>query len=605
MDIADELETPYWRLEDGRRAWPRLGVIRDAALRPVVAILVLQLVGGVATALGLLATTSLLSTLLEGRLAWRELAFVVLAFGVKGACNAGVGLAQARVNPSVRRLAEERLVEASLRASLSAYDEPSFYDRMHRARDRGLLHLEMACDNLVEVAGAVFSVAAACVSLAVLHPALMPVLLLGVLPEAWAVMRGARMQYASMARLVAVSRRIVMVTELATKREPAAEIRASQAEPFVLREFREAADVYRDEQIRVGLAQARIRVLGRALAGAGIVLTFVLLGVLVQVGWVELAAAGTAVIAIRTATSALTQAVLAGNQLAEHGLYIADYESFLADAAGRRRPALAQTAPRAPSLIELRDVGFTYPGSQREALHGVDMTIRAGETIALVGENGSGKTTLAKLMAGLYRPTTGAIAWDGVDVATIDPASFADRIVMVLQDPVQWPHTARSNVHIGRHDREDPGDAALRKAAAASGAAEVVAGLPHGWDTLLSKYFRGGQDLSGGQWQRFAVARGLYRDAPVLIWDEPTAPLDAKAEFAVYESLRAMADGRTVILITHRLASIRHADRIYLLHEGRLAEQGTHASLLAQGGRYAELYQLQARMYGEHIGSPA
>ncbi|WP_117212834.1 ABC transporter ATP-binding protein [Allorhizocola rhizosphaerae] len=597
-----ELETPYWRLEGGRRAWPRLGIIRDAALRPVVVILVLQLAGGVATALGLLATTSFVEKLLGGELALKELAFVTAAFGVRGACNAGVGLAQARVNPRVRRLAEERLVDASLRTSLSAYDDPAFYDRMHRARDRGLLHLEMACDNLVDVAGAVFSVAAACVSLAVLHPALMPVLLLGVLPEAWAVMRGARLQYASMARLVAVSRRIVMVTELATKRESAAEIRASQAEPFVLREFREAADVYRDENIRVGTRAARIRALGRLMAGAGIVLTFGMLALLVQVGWVQLAAAGTAVLAIRTATAALTQAVLAGNQLAEHGLYIADYEDFLADAAGRVRPARSARAV-APERIELRGVSFAYPGSDRQALHAVDMTLHRGETIALVGENGSGKTTLAKLMAGLYQPTAGTIAWDGVDVATIDPASFADRIVMVLQDPVQWPHTARSNVHIGRHDRDDPGDVALQEAAERSGAAEVVAGLSRGWDTLLSKYFRGGQDLSGGQWQRFAVARGLYRDAPVLIWDEPTAPLDAKAEFAVYESLRKMADGRTVILITHRLASIRHADRIYLLHEGRLAEQGTHASLMAQGGRYAELYQLQARMYGEHVAA--
>jgi ABC-type multidrug transport system fused ATPase/permease subunit len=161
---------------------------------------------------------------------------------------------------------------------------------------------------------------------------------------------------------------------------------------------------------------------------------------------------------------------------------------------------------------------------------------------------------------------------------------------------VRWPHTARANVRVGRHDRPDPYGDALGRAAAEARADEVVARLTHGWDTLLSRYFRGGHELSGGQWQRLAVARGLYRDAPVLIWDEPTAPLDARAEFAVYESLRDLARGRTVILITHRLASVRYADRIYLLHEGRLVEQGRHADLLAAGGRYAELYELQTAL---------
>jgi ATP-binding cassette, subfamily B, bacterial len=168
---------------------------------------------------------------------------------------------------------------------------------------------------------------------------------------------------------------------------------------------------------------------------------------------------------------------------------------------------------------------------------------------------------------------------------------------MVQQNPVRWPQDARTNVRVGRSDRVDPGDHALHAAAARAGADQVVAGLSRGWRTLLSKYFRGGTELSGGQWQRLAVARGLFRDAPVLIWDEPTAPLDAKAEYAVYESLRAIAAGRTVVFITHRLASVRNVDQIYLLHEGRVVERGMHAELLSLGGRYAELCTLQDRMY--------
>jgi ABC-type multidrug transport system fused ATPase/permease subunit len=158
----------------------------------------------------------------------------------------------------------------------------------------------------------------------------------------------------------------------------------------------------------------------------------------------------------------------------------------------------------------------------------------------------------------------------------------------------------RTNVRVGRHTRDDPGDAALFDVAKQAQVDEVVATLPNGWRTLLSQYFRGGRELSGGQWQRIAVARGLYRDAPLLICDEPTAPLDARAEQEVFDTLREIGRGRTVLLITHRLASVRHVDHVYLLHQGRLVEHGTHDELLAVHGRYAELYQLQASQYAQH-----
>lgn len=599
-----ELESPYWRLEEeGERRVairPLLRLMREAAPRPILLILVLQAISGLATAVGLLATTDVLQLLLTGGTVDRSLVIVAAGFAVRAAANSGVLLAQAHVTPRVRRLAEERFLSASLHAELVAYDDPDFYDRMHRARDRSLYHIEQACEDFVQLCGAGAAVIAAAVSLATLHPALVPVLLLGVVPEAWSVLKSSRLEYASMSRLVALTRRIHMITELATRRESAPEIRASQAEGFVLDDYRKAADVQVAEVTAVGVRQARTRAVGRLAAGAGIAATFAALALLLRLGWVELAAAGTAVIAIRTATGALNQIVLAANQLAEHGLYIADFGRFLADAQARTRAPKKLAAPAKPAVIRLEEVSLRYHGSLSEALSDVTLNIESGQTIALVGENGSGKTTLAKLIAGLYRPTSGRVTWDGADIATMDPASFADRVVMVMQEPVRWPHTARANVQIGRYDRDDPHGLFLADAAARSGAAEVVDALPQGWETLLSRYFRGGHDLSGGQWQRLAVARGLYRDAPVLIWDEPTAPLDAKAEYAVYESLRGMADGRTVVLITHRLASVRHADRILLLHKGRLEEQGTHDELMALGGRYAELYSLQARLHGEH-----
>jgi ATP-binding cassette, subfamily B, bacterial len=284
-------------------------------------------------------------------------------------------------------------------------------------------------------------------------------------------------------------------------------------------------------------------------------------------------------------------------------LYLSDYDDYLKQAAARARRVTGRPAPSGFDRIEVRGVTFAYPGKDEPALAGVDLTIERGEVIALVGENGSGKTTLAKLLAGLYDPQAGSIRWDGLDLADVDADSIADQVAVVLQEPTRWPMTARANITIGRHDRDDPDGTALDAAARNAGADEVIGSLPAGYDTFLSRLVKDGADLSGGQWQRMAVARGFYRDAPLLICDEPTANLDAKAEHAVYESIRQLARGRTIVLITHRLASTRTADRIYVLDRGRVVEQGSHAQLLAAGGSYAELYSLQAAAYQSQSGA--
>jgi ATP-binding cassette, subfamily B, bacterial len=306
------------------------------------------------------------------------------------------------------------------------------------------------------------------------------------------------------------------------------------------------------------------------------------------------------------ATGALSRVVTAVNQLFEQGLYVGDYERFLLATRQRTPSGDGAEVTADPQHIELDRVSFSYPGSRPgvEAIREVSLCIDAGRTIALVGENGSGKSTLAKLIAGLYSPTAGEIRWDGRPLDGLDRCGVADRIVVVSQSPVKWPHTVRTNIRLGRHDRSDPGDLLLRQAAEQSRADEVVAGLPYGVQTLLSREFRGGHELSGGQWQRLAIARGLFRDAPVLICDEPTAPLDARAERAVYESLRRLADGRTIVLISHRLASVQHADLICVLHRGSIVERGTHAELLALGGRYRQIYDVQTQSSGMETSPP-
>ncbi|HVE95784.1 MAG TPA: ATP-binding cassette domain-containing protein, partial [Pseudonocardiaceae bacterium] len=269
-----------------------------------------------------------------------------------------------------------------------------------------------------------------------------------------------------------------------------------------------------------------------------------------------------------------------------------------------------QRVPSDPEVIELQEVSFSYPGKDEPALDRVSLTIKRGQVVALVGENGSGKSTLAKVITGLYLPDQGRVTWDGVDIAQVDQRELHSQVAAVLQNPVEWPMTAANNIRIGRLERPDTDGNMLAAAAADSGTDAVVAELPNGWDTVLSRNFQNGHDLSGGQWQRISVARGLYRDAPLLVADEPTAAMDARAEHAVFQSLQsltragaAVSNGdrqgvtRTTVLITHRLANIRHADQIIVMDHGRITEQGTHGELMARGGGYAELFTLQAQAY--------
>ena len=387
-----------------------------------------------------------------------------------------------------------------------------------------------------------------------------------------------------------------MLAELLAAREPAPELRAFTVREYLLAEVRRLLAVSTGEEIRITTRQVRTNLVGTALSGVATGLTYAVLLWLLWTGRMELAVGGAAAYAISMGIGKLTELAFSANRVFEQGLYFADFQGFCDLSQARTEPVPGRTAPALRHEVRLDGVTFSYPDAERPAVRDVTLTVRRGEIIALVGENGSGKSTLAGLLAGLYQPQRGIIRWDGADLTRYDPETIRSQVAVVMQEPTRWPLSARANITIGRYDHSVETDRVLG-AARAGDAHEFFMELARQYDTLLSRHFTDGADLSGGQWQRLAVSRAFYRDAPLLICDEPTANLDARAEHDVYQRLRELAAGRTFVLITHRMAIVREADRIFVLDHGAVVEEGRHAELMAAQGIYAQLFTLQAGAY--------
>jgi ATP-binding cassette subfamily B protein len=257
----------------------------------------------------------------------------------------------------------------------------------------------------------------------------------------------------------------------------------------------------------------------------------------------------------------------------------------------------ATSGPDPNAGIEFEGVAFTYPGATRPALRDVTLRVRPGQSVALVGSNGSGKTTLVKLLAGLYTPTAGIVRYQGRDLREWDPVVLRQRVGVIFQDFNRYQLTVGENIGAGDVGAfEDRGR--WSEAASKGQAAEFIGQLPSAYDTQLGRWFNNGQELSGGQWQRIALARAFMRTgAEILVLDEPTAAMDAEVEADVFEHFRALTAGRIAVLISHRFSTVRYADQIVVLDEGRVVEQGSHEELMALAGRYAHLFNLQARAY--------
>ncbi len=479
---------------------------------------------------------------------------------------------------------------------LQSFEDPVFYDTLERARcqttDRiGILK------NLGELLQQGVTLISLSIGVMMFSPLMFALLILAVVPAFLGESHFASLGYSLAYSLVPLRRELDYLRELGTKKESAKELKVFRLGDFLYDRF---SDV-NDEVI------GRTRNLAKRRLRGGVVF-----GVIGSLGYYGAYAA----LLYRTVSGQLTlgeltfvAGALAGcsrqvqsvfssfTNIAHQALFLTDLFAFLAV-----KPAICNTidAIPAPRVIrdgfEFRNVSFAYPGINKYVLKDVNLRIGAGERVALVGENGQGKTTLVKLIPRLYEPTSGKILLDGIDLREYDIDSLRREIGVIFQDFVHYDMTARENITLGRIEYARD-ELQLAEAARKSGAGKIIDALPHGFDQMLGKRFEDGTDLSGGEWQKFALARAYLRDAGILILDEPTAALDALAEYEVFNRFAELTTGKIAILISHRLSTVRMADRIVVLKDGEIHEEGTHHQLIASGGRYANMFERQAASY--------
>ncbi|QDQ09753.1 ABC transporter ATP-binding protein [Streptomyces spectabilis] len=596
----DDIADASWRRMAGRLPRTLAAAVRLgwAADRPAMLLLACcQLAVVAASAVALAALPGALARLFQGgdvadRVAAAAPALIVVATaaGVRAGADALAVYASARLAPEIATEADLQILAAAPRVELEAYDSPGFADRL-QAAGRGAEATENLIGDAQALVSALGQLIAAASVLALLHPVLLPLLLLAVVPKGAAAVTTARIQHRADHQNTADSHLRYLLRHYATHQRTAAEVRATTMAAFLADWYRQITDRIKATHRRAAPRVLRVTLLGAAVSGLMLAATWAALGWLAATGRLDLALAATAVIAVRTSTGALTSLVLAAARLFRTSLYLEDWQAFLHRAAALRAVRGSRRVPAgAPAEIRAESVSYTYPGAARPALDGVSLTLRRGELVALVGENGSGKTTLSALLTGLRIASRGTVTWDGTDLADADPHSVWAKVGLVPQDYTRWPMDLRSNIHLGQP--RSGNDALLLDAARAAGADSVIAHAAHGLDTLVAGSHWGGTDLSGGQWQRIAVARAFYRDAAMLMLDEPTSAMDPRAEYLVIRRFKELAAGKTAVFVTQGLENARIADRIVVLDGGRVREEGDFEALMARGGLFAELYRL-------------
>lgn len=524
------------------------------------------------------------------------LALLAALAAVAAAATGLLAQRQRLLGELVQRTVWRRVLGVTTSVDLDRFEDPVFFDELQRVQTNAITRPLTLTQGLIGLVGGLAGAAALVTALLTLEPLLVPLLLAAGVPLFLLNRKGGRLEFAFAVEQTPPTRERQYLRTALTGKDEAKEVRAFGLSPALMSRYESLYASYLTALRRLIRRQTTLVLLGTLATAVVTAITLGLLLVLVDADRLTLAEAGAATLAIRLLTSRLELLAAGLGKVYESALFLHDFRAFLSRA--QPGPAITHSDQVPPPFRHLAVQGLTfhYPGTDVPALSDVDLEVRAGEVVALVGENGSGKTTLAKLLAQLYRPTSGRITWDGRDAAELDARTLRRSIAVIFQDFVRYQLTAQQNIGVGRPEAIDD-DEGVMAAARQAGAHDYLSRLPRGYDTVLSKAFVGGRDLSVGQWQRVALARAYYRNAPFVILDEPSAALDPRAEADLFGNLRTLLAGRTVLFISHRFSSVRNADRIYVLRAGRVVETGTHDALMELDGLYAELFTLQAKAY--------
>lgn len=511
----------------------------------------------------------------------------------------GVALCDSLLGDRFTNQISVRLMEHASALDLARFEEPEFYDKMERARRQttGRLGLLSSLFTLVQD---LITLASLSAGLLLFSPWLMLLLILAVLPSFLGESHFAGLTYSLLYRWTPERRELDYVRMLGASLQSAKEVKIFGLGPYLAARYRKLADRFFAENRRLAIRRATV---GGALniVGTGgyyLAYLFIIRGTLqgaLTVGDLTFLAGSFA-----RSRSLIEDLFRRVNDVSEQALYLKDLYEFFEMRPQIEVPPEGKVWLPAPRPIvagfEFRNVSFAYPGSGRVALRDVSFRLEPGQRVALIGENGAGKTTLVKLLARLYEPTGGVILLDGRPIQDYDPVDLRREIGVIFQDYMRYDMLVRENIGFGRVEQLGAQERIV-ESARKSMAEPVIAGLSRGLDHMLGRRFEGGADLSAGQWQKIALARAYMRDAQVLILDEPTASLDARAEFEVFQRFAELTKGKMAVLISHRFSTVRMADYILVLENGSILESGSHEQLLALGGRYAELFELQAAGY--------
>ena len=534
----------------------------------------------------------------DGRLAHLG-ALIALEFGLVVASDLlarAVSWVDATLGELHANAVSVELMEHAARLDLRHFESSEYQDRLERARRQASGRNALIAQSLGQ-AQDVITIAALVAGVLAFAPWLVLLLVFAVLPAVLAEGRFNALAYRLSRAKTPERRELDYIRYIGASADSAKEIKLFDLGGFLVERFRRLGQQLYLANRRLALRRA---VWGGVFAAISSLTYYAAYVVLVwrtvsgQLTLGDLTFLGGSLLRLH----GLLQGLLIGvTQVAGQTLYLDDLFSFFAIRPAIASPPHPEAFPARMQVgIAFEDVGFRYPETDRWAVRGLSFSIRAGETLALVGENGAGKTTIVKLLTRLYDPTEGRITVDGVDLRDIALDDLRDHVGVIFQDFTRYSFTAGENIAVGRAEAASDQDR-ITAAAERSLADQVIARLRQGYDQKLGRRFAGGQDLSGGEWQKVAIARAYMRDADLLILDEPTAALDAQAEAEVFERFQALRHGRTAVLISHRFSTVRRADRIIVLEDGKVLESGNHASLLGAGGRYAELFRLQAAGY--------